>query len=79
MDENGNHAEYNHKEYLPTEEFVACKQINYNREEKEIKELNYSISPDYKNLIDKNNFYLNKANLNILKFCTIFQIQIILQ
>jgi hypothetical protein len=61
MDENGNHAEYNHKEYLPTEEFVACKQINYNREEKEIKELNYSISPDYKNLIDKNNFLLKQG------------------
>ncbi|BFM44213.1 hypothetical protein CFS9_28540 [Flavobacterium sp. CFS9] len=61
LDKNGNHAEYNSKEYLPTEEFSTCKQINYTMEEKEIKELNYSISPDYKKLIDKNNFFLKQG------------------
>jgi hypothetical protein len=61
LDEDENHADYGQKEYLPTEKFIICKQMNYDREEKELKELNYSISPDYKNLIDKNNFLLKKG------------------
>lgn len=61
LDAKGNHAEYIHKEYLPTTEFITCQQINYDIAEKEIKDLNYSILPDYKNLIDKNNFLLKKG------------------
>lgn len=61
LDEDENPAEYGQKEYLPTENFSICKQVNHDIEEKELKELNYSISPDYKNFIDKNNFFLKKG------------------
>ncbi|KQB37712.1 hypothetical protein [Flavobacterium aquidurense] len=61
LDDKGIQAEYGRKEYLPIEKASVCEQINYDIKEKEIKELNYSIAPDYKDLIDKNNFLLKRG------------------
>jgi len=61
LDENENFTEYDQKEYLPTEKFITCEQINHDIETNELKELNYSISAQYKNFINKNNFFLKKG------------------
>lgn len=61
LDEQKKLAESDQKEYLPTENISICRDIYYNLEKQELENLDYSISPDYKKFMDKNNFLLPKG------------------
>lgn len=72
LDKKGNYVESGQKEYLPTEEYSIYEKIKYEIENKETKELNYSIPSQYKKFQDKNNFVLHKGESKYFEILSYF-------